>query len=378
MRRRPRPGCCAAGCRASKRTLPASTGAPPAACAIACARAGVRVAAGTGWRFPATPPPSAAGCRAVACATPSRGQRQVALEDLDARARGPISGPARRCPAPAPPHAGRRRRRARTAATARTPAQAARPDRAGQPARAGRAPASRPAAASTSVRPGTPTQAAGWMKMSPKPPGTAQTLPHGFHGKAGGDELARQVGQHPGAGQRSSARASPAGPAGRPAQATAMNGASTSADRRHRQRHQPPVARRLDQDRLGDPVQPEQVVREAEPEAAPQRACPPRRAPSISASRPGTASSSTGSAWIGGSASADSSAEAGRPASRAPAAQAAGQNRPGSRLQHADGTRPACISACATIRSGGTVPPVSAAAMHSAAITPIVDQRAAA
>ncbi len=86
----------------------------------------------------------------------------------------------------------------------------------------------------------------------------------------GQHELPRQIRQHPGAGQCQDpwpARTRQAGDGAR-----GRNECREAGRRcRHRERHQPPEAIGLEQDCLGDPIQAEKMVAEAEPPAASRR-----------------------------------------------------------------------------------------------------------
>ncbi len=111
------------------------------------------------------------------------------------------------------------------------------------------------------------------MNTSPSGP---RDLPHAAPGiprEAGQHELAREVGQHPGAGQGEDARPARGAPGGQSRTAAAMKTASPAAvaGTASGTSHQKPI--RLEQDRLGDPVQAEQMVAEAEPPAASRRDC---------------------------------------------------------------------------------------------------------
>ena len=188
-------------------------------------------------------------------------------EDPHREVPGPTSGPARRCPAPAPRPAPAAERSAADAITptATHAASSAAPAARHRQPRTGRAASSSVAR----VSPCTPTHAAGWMNTSPTGPGNLPDAAPWVPGKAGQHELPREVRQHPGAGQRQDAR-----PAGRCQARHAAGGGDEHreprGDRRHGERHQPPEARRLEQDRLGDPVEAEHMMAEAEPPAAPR------------------------------------------------------------------------------------------------------------
>ena len=81
----------------------------------------------------------------------------------------------------------------------------------------------------TSVSPGTPSQAAGWIRTSPTGPGIAHTLPQGFHGKpVPMNWRARSASVH--SPPNNSARCHPGNASRAPAHGTAMNTASR-ADR---------------------------------------------------------------------------------------------------------------------------------------------------
>ncbi len=76
---------------------------------------------------------------------------------------------------------------------------------------------------SISVRPSTPTQAAGWIRMVPTMPGSATSVPQKFRWEAGEDELQPEIGERPAAGEHEDARQPPSAPAQASAQGTAMN-----------------------------------------------------------------------------------------------------------------------------------------------------------
>ena len=120
------------------------------------------------------------------------------------------------------------------------------------------------------VSPCTPIHAAGWMNTSPTGPGISQTLPQGFQGNPVSTNCrARSASTHAPASART--RGQPRG-----AQRATQTGRGDEQrerrrERGHGERHQPPEARGLEQDRLGDPIESQHMVAEAEPPAAPRR-----------------------------------------------------------------------------------------------------------